>query len=105
MFPLSTDYFIWLFPTKSASPCFRDLSVTRLLGYGHDVLVDEPSMRWRSVERMARLLNVRCLSRLGLLSPCGILTSLFSLSILVKGVVRLLGSISNSLSCSITITG
>ena len=27
-----------------------------LLGYGHNVLVDEPSMRWRSVERMARLL-------------------------------------------------
>ena len=67
-------------------------------------IVDEPSMRWRSVERMARLLNIRCLSRLGLLSPCGILTSLFSLSIHFIGIVRLLGSISNSLSCSMALT-
>ena len=50
VFPRCTDYIIHLFRGESTSPCQK---LARVLPLG---IVDEPSSRWRSVEREARLL-------------------------------------------------
>ena len=50
MFPRCTDYIIHPFRGESTSPCQK---LARVLPLG---IVDEPSSRWRSVEREARLL-------------------------------------------------
>ena len=50
VFPRCTDYIIHPFRGESTSPCQK---LARVLPSG---IVDEPSSRWRSVEREARLL-------------------------------------------------
>ena len=50
VFPRCTDYIIHPFRGESTSPCQK---LARVLPLG---IVDEPSSRWRSVEREARLL-------------------------------------------------